>query len=79
MTKMVQLADDAYSRLKANKRPGESFSDVVRRLTRRPGRLADIAKIGSETEKAAARQEREKIDELDQKKTDGAPRRRSRE
>ncbi len=32
-TKTVSLADDAYERLKAHKRDGESFSDVVRRLT----------------------------------------------
>ncbi len=32
-TKTISLADDAYERLKAHKREGESFSDVVRRLT----------------------------------------------
>ncbi|USZ67465.1 antitoxin VapB family protein [Halorussus salilacus] len=32
-TKTISLADDAYDRLKAEKREGESFSDVVRRLT----------------------------------------------
>ena len=32
-TKTISLADDAYERLKARKREGESFSDVVRRLT----------------------------------------------
>jgi predicted CopG family antitoxin len=30
----VSLSDDAYERLSAMRRPGESFSDVVRRLTR---------------------------------------------
>lgn len=33
-TKTISLAEDAYKRLKAEKREGESFSDVVRRLTR---------------------------------------------
>jgi predicted CopG family antitoxin len=33
-TKTISLADDAYERLKAEKREGESFSDVVRRLTK---------------------------------------------
>lgn len=33
-TKTISLADDAYDRLKAEKREGESFSDVVRRLTK---------------------------------------------
>lgn len=32
-TKTISLSDDAYERLKAEKREGESFSDVVRRLT----------------------------------------------
>ncbi|WP_248517146.1 antitoxin VapB family protein [Salinarchaeum laminariae] len=32
-TKTISLADDAYERLKRHKREGESFSDVVRRLT----------------------------------------------
>lgn len=32
-TKTISLADDAYERLKAEKREGESFSDVVRRVT----------------------------------------------
>jgi len=31
-TKTISLADDAYEKLKAHKREGESFSDVVRRL-----------------------------------------------
>lgn len=33
MTKTVGLSDDAYERLVAVKAPGESFSEVVRRLT----------------------------------------------
>jgi len=32
-TKTISLAEDAYDRLAAEKREGESFSDVVRRLT----------------------------------------------
>lgn len=32
MPKQVQLSDDAYATLSALKSPGESFSDVVRRL-----------------------------------------------
>lgn len=39
-TKTISLSEDAYERLRAAKREGESFSDVVRRLT--PGvKLAD--------------------------------------
>jgi len=33
-TKTISLSEDAYDRLRAMKREGESFSDVVRRLTR---------------------------------------------
>jgi predicted CopG family antitoxin len=32
-TKTISLELDAYEHLKASKRPGESFSDVVRRAT----------------------------------------------
>jgi len=35
-TKTISLTDDAYERLKAHKREGESFSDVVRRLADTP-------------------------------------------
>ncbi len=31
-TKTISLGDSAYAKLKAAKRPGESFSDVVHRL-----------------------------------------------
>ncbi len=44
MTKMVQLSDEAYLRLKARKRKGESFSDVVLRLTPRSSVL-ELAKL----------------------------------
>lgn len=33
LTKVISLSDDAYRRLKTRKVPGESFSDVVVRLT----------------------------------------------
>lgn len=43
MTKVVSLADDAYEALRKARRPGESFSDVARRLgaTDRRGALLD--------------------------------------
>lgn len=34
MTKTISLSDDAYDALSAAKRPGESFSEVARRLAR---------------------------------------------
>lgn len=43
-TKTISLADDAYERLKAEKRDDESFSDAVRRLT--PGvRIAEYVGV----------------------------------
>ena len=43
MTRTVALADDAYAALARLKKPGQSFSDVVRELTaaKRP-RLRDV-------------------------------------
>ena len=40
--KTVGLDKEAYQRLKAEKREGESFSDVVRRLTRKRRPLTDF-------------------------------------
>lgn len=40
-TKNISLTEDAYERLKACKREGESFSDVVNRLTRSSRSLSD--------------------------------------
>jgi len=41
--KTVGLDRDAYERLKAEKRAGESFSDVVKRLTRKRRPISDFA------------------------------------
>jgi predicted CopG family antitoxin len=35
MTKTISLADDAYEALARAKKPGESFSDVARRLAKK--------------------------------------------
>ncbi len=67
-TKTISLTEEAYRRLKARKRRGESFSGVVLRLTaRRP--LADFAgALGEEYGRAlvkaieAARRERAVLD-----------------
>lgn len=40
--KTVGLDKEAYERLKAEKRPGESFSDVVKRLTRKRRPLTEF-------------------------------------
>ncbi len=39
----MTLSADAYEALAALKRPGESFSDVVRRITRKNRSLLDFA------------------------------------
>ena len=43
-TRTISLSEDAYHALSASKRPGESFSDVVRRLARRRS-LTDLAGV----------------------------------
>jgi predicted CopG family antitoxin len=42
-TKTVGLDREAYERLRAEKREGESFSDVVKRITRKRRPLTDFA------------------------------------
>ena len=41
-TRTISVSDEAYIRLRSLKRPGESFSDVINRLTKRR-RLSEIA------------------------------------
>lgn len=53
-TRTISLADDAYEALSRMRKPGESFSDVVRRLTRRRS-LTDLADaVEPEAAKAVA-------------------------
>jgi len=42
--KTISISDEAYARLKSLKRRGESFSDVINRLTSRK-RLSEIAGV----------------------------------
>lgn len=53
-TKTISLAEDAYERLEAEKRAGESFSDVVRRLTAGPELAAYYGALSDETGSALA-------------------------
>lgn len=51
-SRTVALSDDAYARLAAMRKPGESFSDVVRRLTR--GRsLTELSGLWTRAEAAS--------------------------
>jgi predicted CopG family antitoxin len=38
-TKNIAISDEAYQRLKALKKPGESFTEVIERMTRSRGVL----------------------------------------
>lgn len=64
MTKLVQLSDEAYRRLKARKRGPESFSDVVNRLTRK-GDLSGLWGLRSRAEIDAHEAEINRISEMD--------------
>lgn len=64
MTKVVQLSDSAYAHLRSLKRTGESFSDVVLRLTRR-GDLSGLRGLRTRREVDAARRALAAIDRLD--------------
>ncbi len=50
-SKTISVSDDAYARLFAAKRPGESFSDVVKRLTTRRS-LSELGEAFSPKEAA---------------------------
>ena len=59
-TKTINLTDGAYARLHALKREGESFSDVVNRITGKFG-LVDIVGIIGEAEAEAMREAKASI------------------
>lgn len=65
-TKTISLTDDAYHRLKQMKKPGESFSDVVRRLTGREDLMRFAGTISDEFAEAlmaSSREFRRRFDE----------------
>jgi len=41
-TKTIAIMDDVYGKLKAMKKPDESFSDELRRLLATKGKLSDV-------------------------------------
>lgn len=65
MTRVVQLADDAYALLARQKKPGESFSDVVRRTF--PGRqLGELASLVGKAKLAEAQRRWDLADAIEQ-------------
>ncbi|MDA4114270.1 MAG: antitoxin VapB family protein [Thaumarchaeota archaeon] len=55
-TKNIAISEEAYQRLKALKRPGESFTDVIERMTRSRGVLDLLGLLSkAEAEEAAER------------------------
>lgn len=51
-TKNIAISDDAYQILRSLKKSGESFTDVIERITRRSS-LLDLAGVLSETQAAS--------------------------
>lgn len=51
-TRTISLAEDAYEALSAMRKPGESFSDVVRRLTR----TRSLTELGDAMDEDAAKE-----------------------
>ena len=59
-TKNIAISEEAYQRLKALKRPGESFTEVIERMTRSKGVL-ELSGILTKHEVSAVR---EKVREM---------------
>ena len=55
-TKNISISEEAYERLAALKRPNESFTDVVNRLTRKKS-ILELACMLTSEEGAAIREE----------------------
>ncbi|MEK6976063.1 MAG: antitoxin VapB family protein [Candidatus Thermoplasmatota archaeon] len=72
MTKVVQLSDAAYDRLKAQKQSGESFSDVVLRSIGRPSLLEAVRQLPkrSKAEHTAHERIRRQMRDLSDEKAD---------
>jgi predicted CopG family antitoxin len=49
MTKTISLSDEAYNMLKSMKLKGESFSETIKRLTKK-GKLTEIVDLYPELE-----------------------------
>jgi len=54
MARTIMVSDEVYEMLKKLKRPGESFSDVIKKLISRKGGLLEIAGSKTITEEGIA-------------------------
>jgi len=74
-TKNIAISDEAYQRLKALKKPGESFTEVIERMTRSRGILelsgilskqeaARVGEVVRETRRESSRRLRGTIERL---------------
>ena len=74
-TKNIAISDEAYQRLKALKKPGESFTEVIERMTRSRGVLelsgilskqeaSRLAEMVKESRKSSSRHLRRTIESL---------------
>ena len=68
-SKTISVADDAYELLRKSKRPGESFSDVIRRLSGRRSLLDLVGIIPVESaNKIAAAIEESRKERMDRRR-----------
>ena len=58
-TKNIAISEEAYQRLKALKRPGESFTEVIERVTRSRGILDLTGVLSKEQGRAVSEEVRE--------------------
>ena len=63
MTKTISVTDDAYEVLTREKRDGESFTDVIIRLTKR-ARLSDFAGIWKDIPESDLKEAQRKLQTL---------------
>ena len=74
-TKNIAISDEAYQRLRALKKPGESFTEVIERMTRRRGILelsgilskheaSRVAEVVRETRSESSKRVRRTIEKL---------------
>lgn len=62
-SKSISISDEAYERLNALKKNGESFTDVIIRVTPRKRKLSEILKDLEPIDENAAEEMKKAIDE----------------